>query len=144
MEKYYYDSELGVLFIRHFGYFVGADATETVMRIARTSSMQIRQSIKGILFDFRDVEHATLANSDRAYSEQSIARMNRAFPQFWEIRVARLLGQNTSVRQVFEERERRMRANAGIEGEHHRSFDKEAEAFEHLGIPADYRIPYPK
>ena len=141
--KHYYNPTTCVCFIKHFGHFVGADATEAVMRLARISPMESRQSLKGILFDFRDVEQVTLTNSNSAHSKQLIARMDRVFPQFWDIRVARLLGPSRTVRQVFDERERRMNLNAKIKEGQHCTFEVEAEAFGHLGVPVDYRIPYP-
>ena len=66
MYQYHHNAEYGLLSIRHFDDFVGAESTTACITITRLLSENDRHSLKYIVIDFRKVRSATLHNTDRA------------------------------------------------------------------------------
>jgi len=66
MYQYHHNPEYGLLSIRHFDDFVGAESTTACITITRLLSENDRHSLKYIAIDFRKVRSATLINTDRA------------------------------------------------------------------------------
>ena len=66
MYQYHHNPEYGLLSIRHFDDFVGAESTTACITVTRLLSENDRHSLKYIVIDFRKVRSATLNNTDRA------------------------------------------------------------------------------
>ena len=66
MEQYSHYPKYGLLSIRHFNDFVGAEGTIAIATTNRLLSKNDRLALKYITIDFRKVRSATLYNTDRA------------------------------------------------------------------------------
>jgi hypothetical protein len=66
MYQYCHNPKYGLLSIRHFDDFVGAEGTIAIATTNRLLSKNDRRALKHIAIDFRKVRSATLYNTDRA------------------------------------------------------------------------------
>ncbi|MFT5335958.1 MAG: hypothetical protein ACI9GB_003882 [Halioglobus sp.] len=130
-----------IMFIRHYGTFKGAESL--VALISTLESNAPNDQLKGVLFDFRDVTYATLANSDRAYGEIFASELERYGQDIsLPLIVSVYDPENVALFDIVTDRNQRL--SLPVNGSlNFRRIYSHPEALEILGLPAGYCIEYP-
>ena len=138
-----YQSYIGddIMFIRHYEKFEGAESFSAVL--STLASNAPNGQLKGVLFDFRDVTYATLNNSDRAYGEIFVRKLEHYGQDISLIRIVSVYDpENAALFDMVTDRNQRLSIKMIDLQNFQRVFSHPA-ALEILGLPADYCIEYP-
>jgi hypothetical protein len=68
MYKFSYSDELGVLFLKHYDEFVGAEAARAIVAVNETLLKQQKIRFNEVCLDLREVTKSTLNDSDRSFA----------------------------------------------------------------------------
>jgi hypothetical protein len=139
MYEYVNNPKYGLLCVRHFNHFEGAESTKALITITRLLSEKDRQSLKLLAVDFRKVKSASLYNTDRALH---ILMHKKIKGLAQNIRIYRLYDKENPVTQTLLERLNRTEnfKKSGTSGMTEFNLFNEQELLTHLKLPEDVKI----
>ena len=135
-----YISDDGVMFIRHYGAYEGAEIATAVLNTLE-SAPGVGQ-LKGICADVRESTHATLDDSNRAIGLFLLRKLESYSQDISLIsKVAIINPEAAVVNNTLVERNRRVKA-AIFGFAFYQTVSSEPDAFDILGLPVGYRIEF--
>ena len=134
-------SDEGILFIRHFDNFVGAEVFSAALNTLK--NYPNAAALKAVCIDLTDVTSVTLDDTDRALSAFMLRKIQSYGLDVDSLSIVRVYkAENLTVNKTMQERDARIAESI---------FDLDAivhvhslpEALKVLGLPADYQVEYP-
>ena len=140
MHEAFYDAEVGILFLRFYGSVVGAQTQSATLK--SVSELDSPSSVRGFFLDYRKVTTMDMTDSDRALFSGTVRKLLAMGLDIRDTTVAWVSDPTRpELAAVLARRNAGLAqqgANVGLtEGQ----FSLE-EAFQSLGLPKDYRLPY--
>ena len=136
-----YVSDEGILFIRHFDNYMGAEAFTACLKTLENKTPAT--SLKAVCIDLTDVTSVTLDDTDRALSAFMLRKIQSYGLDVDSLLIVRVYkAENLTVNKTMQERDARVAESI---------FDLDAivhvhslsEALKVLGLPDDYQVEYP-
>ena len=134
-------SDEGILFIRHFDNFVGAEVFSAALNTLK--NYPNAAALKAVCIDLTDVTSVTLDDTDRALSAFMLRKIQSYGLDVDSLLIVRVYkAENLTVNKTMQERDARVAESI---------FDLDAivhvhslsEALKVLGLPDDYQVEYP-
>ena len=134
-------SDEGILFIRHFDNFVGAEVFSAALSTLK--NYPNAAALKAVCIDLTDVTSVTLDDTDRALSAFMLRKIQSYGLDVDSLLIVRVYkAENLTVNKTMQERDARVAESI---------FDLDAivhvhslsEALKVLGLPDDYQVEYP-
>ena len=133
-------SDEGILFIRHFDNFVGAEVFSAALNTLK--NYPNAAALKAVCIDLTDVTNVTLDDTDRALGAFMLRKIQSYGLDIESLSIVRVYkADNDTVNKTIQERDVRV-ADPIFDLDaivHVHSFP---EALKVLGLPADYRVEY--
>ena len=134
-------SDEGILFIRHFDNFVGAEVFSAALNTLK--NYPNAAALKAVCIDLTDVTNVTLNDTDRALGAFMLRKIQSYGLDVDSLLIVRVYkAENLTVNKTMQERDARVAESI---------FDLDAivhvhslsEALKVLGLPDDYQVEYP-
>ncbi len=136
-----YISDDNILFVRHYGTFVGAETLTAILHALESHVPNAR--LKGLYVDFRDVNDVSLDDTDGAFGDYFRRRLASYGQDFRSMCIVRVIeAESMEVNEAFSERTRRLqRGFPNVKNI--QNVNSVADAKKALGLSVDYSIEYP-
>lgn len=112
---------VSVAYIKHTGYYVGAEADAAVKHLVSTESAEVISKIENLIFDLSEAEQMTVDDSDAArvyvfqiWLKQHLKQKGLNPTHSTKINVYTVLPKDKQVRDIFQSRQKRFRASDSI------------------------------
>ena len=147
MHQSFYDAAAGTLFLRFHGPVIGAETQTATFQ--SVSELDDPSTVRGLLLDYREVTEMDMSDSDVALFTINLNRIRTTGIHLEKLAIARV--SDPTRRDVVATLDRRMAALKHVHGSNPDLFQPHAqkteesqlaEAFQILGLPKDYRLPY--
>lgn len=136
-----YISDDNILFVRHYGTFVGAETLTAILHALGSHVPNAR--LKGLYVDLRDVNDVSLEDTDGAFGDYFRRRLASYGQDFRSMCIVRVIeAESMEVNEAFSERTRRLqRGFPNVKNL--QNVNSVADAKKALGLSVDYSIEYP-
>ena len=136
-----YVSDEGILFIRHFDNYMGAEVFTACIKTLENKTPAT--SLKAVCIDLTDVTSVTLDDTDRALGAFMLRKIQSYGLDVDSLSIVRVYkAENLTVNKTMQERDARV-AESIIDVDAIVHVHSLPEALKVLGLPADYQVEYP-
>jgi hypothetical protein len=136
-----YISDEGILFIRHYGTYEGAEGFIAILNTLESNPTAAQ--LKGVCLDQSAVTAVTLHDSDSAYGHFLLSEIMSYDQEINPVCIVRIINpENVAVNEGIAERNKRLTSHL-IDLENIYLVSSVPEALKMLGLPVDYGIEYP-
>ena len=136
MYTYRYIDAAQLLWVAHWGEFVGAESFTALRDIVPSLTTREQASLRRIAFDLVEVNRATLHDTDGAYQAFALRTLQSLLPDIGKLLIARLVDESSDAGAVLIER------NARAEYAHRvimPIFSTKKKFLEYLDLPATFQ-----
>ena len=134
-------SDDNIMFIRHYGAMQGAETFTATLNTLKFHSVD--EQLKAVCVDFRDVTNATLEDSDGAFRDIVLSKLDSYHQNVNSFSTVTLYDpKNVRINEIIFDRGKRQSSENFDFTAVFRAFSL-PEALTQLGLPLDYCIEYP-